>query len=80
MADGAETGLRAARVPSRLVLNKRDRIDVAGRAALLGKHPDAILLSAQAPEDVSTLRATIIAFFESAMVEDVLVLPTRDRE
>ena len=62
-------------VPSRLVLNKRDRIDVAGRAALLDKHPDAILLSAQAPEDVSMLRATIIAFFEAAMVEDVLVLP-----
>ena len=39
------------------------------------KHPDAILLSAHAPEDVSALRDTIIAFFEAAMVEDVLVLP-----
>ena len=39
------------------------------------KHPDAILLSAHAPEDVSALRHTIIAFFEAAMVEDVLVLP-----
>ncbi len=33
-------------VPSRLVLNKLDRVDAAGRAALLEKHPDAILLSA----------------------------------
>jgi GTP-binding protein HflX len=62
-------------VPSRLVLNKLDRVDAAGRAALMEKHPDAILLSAHAPEDVSALRDTIIAFFEAAMVEDVLVLP-----
>jgi GTP-binding protein HflX len=62
-------------VPFRLLLNKLDRVDAAGRAALLEKHPDAILLSAHAPEDVSALRDTIIAFFEAAMVEDVLVLP-----
>jgi GTP-binding protein HflX len=62
-------------VPSRLVLNKMDRVDSAGRAALLEKHPDAILLSAHVPGDVSALRETIIAFFEAAMVEDVLVLP-----
>ena len=62
-------------VPSRLVLNKLDRVDAAGRAALVGKHPEAILLSAHAPEDVSDLRDIIIAFFEAAMVEDVLVLP-----
>lgn len=62
-------------VPSRLVLNKMDRVDAAGRAALIAKHPDAILLSAHAPEDVSALRDTIIAFFETMMVEDVLVLP-----
>ncbi|WP_027281962.1 GTPase HflX [Roseomonas gilardii] len=62
-------------VPSRLVLNKMDRVDGAGRAALREKHPDAILLSAHAPEDVSALRDTIISFFEAEMVEDVLVLP-----
>ena len=62
-------------VPSLLVLNKLDQVDDAGRAALVAKHPEAILLSAHAPEDVSALRDTIIAFFEAAMVEDVLVLP-----
>ena len=62
-------------VPSRLVLNKMDRVDDAGRAALVAKHPEAILLSAHAPGDVSALRETIIGFFEAAMVEDVLVLP-----
>ena len=62
-------------VPSRLLLNKLDRVDAAGRSALMEKHPDAILLSAHAPEDVSALRDTIIGFFEAMMVEDVLVLP-----
>jgi GTPase len=62
-------------VPSLLVLNKVDRVDPAGRAALMEKHPDAILLSAHAPGDVSTLRDTIIAFFEAAMVDDVLAVP-----
>jgi GTP-binding protein HflX len=62
-------------VPSRLVLNKMDRVDAAGRATLIEKHPDAIMLSAHAPDDVRALRDTIIAFFEAAMVDDVLVLP-----
>ena len=62
-------------VPSLLVLNKMDRVDEAARAALVEKHPEAILLSAHTPGDVSALRDTIIAFFEAAMVEDTLVLP-----
>ncbi|MBU8546781.1 MULTISPECIES: GTPase HflX [Roseomonadaceae] len=62
-------------VPSRLVLNKMDRVDDAGRAALAEKHPDAIMLSAHAPGDVAALRETLIAFFEAQMEEDVLVLP-----
>ena len=32
-------------------------------------------MGADQPEDVSALRDTVIAFFEAAMVEDVLVLP-----
>jgi GTP-binding protein HflX len=62
-------------VPSRLLLNKIDRVSEVERAALREKHPDAILLSAKSPEEVAALRETIIAFFETAMVEDQLVLP-----
>ena len=62
-------------VPSRLILNKMDRVDEAGRAALMDKHPNAILLSAHAPEDVGALRETIVAFFEAMMTEDELILP-----
>jgi GTPase len=62
-------------VPSRLLLNKIDRVSEAERAALREKHPDAILLSAKSSEDVAALRQTIIGFFEASMVEDRLVLP-----
>jgi GTPase len=65
----------AEAVPSRLLFNKIDRMSEADRVALRAKHPDAILLSAMSPKDVAALRETIIAFFESAMVEDQLVLP-----
>ena len=62
-------------VPSRLLLNKIDRVSEADRAALLAKHPDAILLSAKSAQDVAALRETIVAFFEASMVEDQFVLP-----
>jgi GTP-binding protein HflX len=62
-------------VPSRLLLNKIDRVGEAAITALRAKYPDAILLSAKSSFDVSVLRETIIAFFETAMVEDQLLLP-----
>ncbi|WP_164019737.1 GTPase HflX [Pyxidicoccus trucidator] len=62
-------------VPSKLLLNKVDRLDAAAREALLARHPDAILLSAHQPEDVAALRQTIIRFFEASMVEADLVIP-----
>ncbi len=48
---------------------------VAIGPALRAKHPDAIVVSAQSPEDVAMLRETIIAFFEAAIMEDELMLP-----
>jgi len=65
----------AEAIPSRLLLNKIDRIADPDRAALRAKHPEAILVSAKSPADVAALRETIIGFFESGMVEDELVLP-----
>jgi GTP-binding protein HflX len=62
-------------IPSRLILNKIDRVAETDRAALREKHPDAILVSAKSPQDVAMLRETLIAFFEAAMVEEELVLP-----
>jgi GTP-binding protein HflX len=62
-------------VPSRLLLNKIDRVSADDLAALRGRHPDAIFLSSQSETDVARLHDTIVAFFEAEMVEDELVLP-----
>jgi GTP-binding protein HflX len=62
-------------VPSRLLLNKIDRVSEADRTTLRAKYPDAVLLSAKSPEDVAALRETIIEFFEATMVEDQFVVP-----
>jgi GTPase len=76
--DVSRTVLReigADAVPSRLLFNKIDRVSEADRMTLREKHPEATFLSANSPEDVAALHASIIAFFETAMIEDQFVLP-----
>ncbi len=65
----------AESVPHLLLLNKSDRLDPVRRAELLERHPDAVVLSAKAADDVSALRTRIIEHFEKSMVELTLVLP-----
>ena len=64
-------------VPSRLVLNKADRLDEAARAALLrtyaGEAP--MIVSAHDPADVARVRSELLAFFEASMVEEKLTVP-----
>ncbi len=62
-------------VPSRLLLNKADRLEATARAAMLLRHPGAIMLSAHDPENVAALRQTVIEYFEESMVEADLVIP-----
>jgi GTPase len=69
----AEIG--ADKVPGKLLLNKADRLSAEEREAARARHPDATLLSAKDPEDVSALRAAVLAFFEASMVEGELVVP-----
>jgi len=75
VSHGVLREIGAQDVPSRLLLNKIDRVSEADRAALRERHPEAILLSARSPEDIAALRETIIGFFEAVMVEEMLVLP-----
>ncbi|AGP32394.1 GTPase HflX [Sorangium cellulosum] len=65
----------ASEVPSRLLLNKVDRLSEEEREALRLEFPEATLLSAKIPADVAGLREAIIAFFEQSMVEAELLLP-----
>ena len=69
------TEIGADVVPSRLLLNKVDRLDEEARAALSAEFPDAIQLSAKRPEDVAALRDTIIAFFEASMIDGEICVP-----
>ncbi len=54
----------AMQAPSRLILNKVDRLDEEQRAELQREFPDAIQISALNKDDVARLHATIVAFFE----------------
>jgi GTP-binding protein HflX len=63
-------------VPSKLLLNKADRLDAEGRKALRRYEAQgAVVLSAHDPADVAALRDSIIAFFEGSMVDADLLVP-----
>ena len=63
------------KIPSRLVLNKIDKLTKGEREALHHEFPDAIFISAHAPGDVAFLRKKIIQYFESNMIETTMVIP-----
>src|SRR5512132_1321009 len=65
----------AAEVPSLLLLNKIDQVDESTRIGLQARFPEALLLSAHAPEDVAALRQRVLDFFEAQMVEADLQIP-----
>jgi GTP-binding protein HflX len=69
------TEIGADVVPSRLLLNKVDRLDAAARRELAIELPDAIQLSAKDAADVAALRQTIVAFFEGTMVDGEILVP-----
>jgi GTPase len=69
----------AEQAPSRLVMNKTDRLSPATLAELEQEFPDAWFISAKRTEDVLTVRARIIAFFESRYAEAELVVPYTDQ-
>ena len=65
----------AAGAPRLLVLNKIDKLDEEGRAALARAYPEALLLSAKSAADVAGLRERIVELFEREMVEDEFLVP-----
>jgi GTPase len=65
----------AAEQPRLLVLNKADQLDEVERAALHAEFPEAVLLSARNPGDVSSLHGTIVERFERSMQEASFVVP-----
>lgn len=69
----AEIG--AGDTPTRLVLNKCDRIDDPARlAALRAAYPDAWMISARSEADVARVHAELVAIFQGAIEEAWFVL------
>jgi GTP-binding protein HflX len=74
----AEIG--AGDVPRLLVLNKIDRVGDAAaeevaRKRLLARWPDAIVMSARRPSDVTALHDHLVAFFSRGLVEGEVLVP-----
>ena len=61
--------------PRLLVLNKCDLLGHVERSALATEFPDALLMSAHRPTDITALHAQIEAFFERDMQEAEFVIP-----
>jgi GTP-binding protein HflX len=62
-------------IPSRIVLNKRDRLDEATMASLRREYPDALMISAHDRGDVRFVRDELVAFFDGAPIEETLFVP-----
>ncbi len=63
-------------VPTKLVFNKADLLDEAARKRLLRRQDEgALVLSAHDARDMTSLRETVIGFFEARMVDEELLVP-----
>ncbi len=64
-------------LPNLLLLNKADLLDEQSRKALMREHGEegSMLLSAYDPADVEALKQRIVAFFETMMVQESLLIP-----
>ena len=79
VSKGVLREIGADAVPSLLVMNKTDRLSNSQLAIARKDHPDAVFLSAKAPDDVARLRQTVIDWFEAAMEEGEIVVPYAKR-
>jgi len=65
----------AGKLPSLLILNKIDAVDMAQKELLKREFPDAILMSTQDAEDIAALRERLVRFFLEQMTQVDLVVP-----
>ena len=69
------TEIEADAVPTWIVLNKIDRVDAEGRAALAERYPNALQLSAKDHTDVVALRERLIEQFAGKLEDAELDVP-----
>jgi GTP-binding protein HflX len=70
----------AADIPTRLILNKVDCLDIAQIHLLAREYPDAMQISARNPEDVERVKQMIREFFEKGMQEVEILVPYDDQK
>jgi GTP-binding protein HflX len=68
-------GIGAGKLPSLLILNKIDAVDIPQRALLKKEFPDAIAMSALNPKDIEALYSRLVSFFVDNMAQVELVVP-----
>ena len=69
----------AGDIPTQLILNKVDCLDIAQVHLLAREFPDALQISTRNPEDIERVKAFLRAFFERGMKQDDIVIPYDDR-
>ncbi len=72
--------IEASDIPSLLILNKTDRLDVAQIHLLAREYPQALQISTRNPEDIERVKATLRAFFEKDMQEAEFMIPYDDQK
>ena len=65
----------AGKLPSLLILNKIDAVDIPQRALLKKEFPEAIAMSALNPKDNEELHSRLVSFFLDNMAQVELVVP-----
>src|ERR1022692_2323862 len=65
----------AGKLPSLLILNKIDAVDISQKALLEKEFPEAIAMSALNPKDIEALHSRIVSFFFDSMAQVELVVP-----
>ncbi len=65
----------AGELPRLLVLNKIDRVDAEGRAALVARHPDALLVSAVSGEGIDALKDRLVDTARARLTAVDVVIP-----
>src|SRR5205807_5169761 len=68
-------GIGAGKLPSLLILNKIDAVDISQKALLKKEFPKAIAMSALNPKDVEALHSRLVSFFLDNMDQVELVVP-----
>jgi len=68
-------GIGAGKLPSFLILNKIDAVDISQKELLKKEFPEAIAMSALNPKDVEALHSRLVGFFLDNIAQVEIVVP-----